>query len=276
MKPKTYILGLVFQLMALGAYSQTTIMTFNIRYDNPGDNENNWEYRKQEIVKMIQFYTPDILGIQEGLHHQVKYLDAALVDYNYIGVGRDDGNEKGEYAAIFYKKETYKLQETKTYWLSETPNSVSVGWDASMERIATYGKFTDNTNGESIHIFNNHFDHIGQQARNNSAKLILKIIEEKVLQDKKLIVMGDLNSEPNHEPIQTLQQTLNDAYSSSQTEPYGPIGTYNDFDLNSTIHRRIDYIFTKNIQVLQYQNIDDRRTNNRYLSDHFPIIIKVK
>ena len=264
------------QILPISALCQTSVMSFNIRYDNPNDDLNWWGNRKLEIAKTINYYAPEIVGIQEGLDNQVKYLDSALVDYNYTGVGRDDGKSKGEYAAIFYKKKKFKLLKTKTYWLSETPDSVSVGWDASMERIATFGEFLDKIKGDTLSIFNCHFDHIGKLAQYKSAELILKIIEEKRLEGSKVIVMGDLNCEPHEKPIKTLKTVMKDAYNISQSKPYGPIGTYNAFNLTNSTLKRIDYIFVKNIQVLEYINIEDRRTNNMYLSDHLPILIKIE
>lgn len=266
----------MMQIMPLSVLCQTSVMSFNIRYDNPNDDLNWWGYRKSEVAKMINYYSPEIIGIQEGLDNQVKYLDSSLVDYDYIGVGRDDGKSNGEYAAIFYKKKKFKLLNTKTYWLSETPDSISVGWDASMERIVTFGEFLDIKKGDTMYIFNCHFDHIGKLAQNKSAELILKIIQEKGLEDSKVIVMGDLNCEPHEKPIETLRITLKDAYNISQSKSYGPIGTYNAFDLTNLIVKRIDYIFIKNIDVLKYVNIDDRRTNNWYLSDHLPVLVKIE
>jgi endonuclease/exonuclease/phosphatase family metal-dependent hydrolase len=250
-------------------------MSFNIRYNNINDNENWWEHRKAEIVKTLNFYSPDLLGVQEGLNDQIKYLDSELVDYTYVGVGRDDGKLKGEYAAIFYKKKLFKLLGTKTYWLSETPETVSIGWDASMERIVTFAQFKDYRNGNILYVFNTHFDHIGKISRKKSAELILRIIKEEELEKKKIIVMGDLNSNPKELPIEILKTKLDDAYDKSIAQPYGPIGTFNGFDLNNKLNNRIDYIFTKNIDVLQYINIDDRRVNNLYLSDHFPVLIRI-
>ena len=275
MKKYVYILSLTLQFLPCFLFSQKAVMSYNIRYDNPNDNENSWTYRKSEIVKMLNFYAPEIIGIQEGLHSQVTYLDSTLADYNYAGVGREDGKLKGEYTAIFYNKQKFKLLDTKTYWLSETPDLVSVGWDAALERIVTYGKFTDIENGETLHVFNCHFDHLGKMARNKSAELILRIIEEQKLESKKIIVMGDLNCEPNDKPIEILKTKLDDVYDISKSKPNGPIGTFNGFDLENKQEKRIDYFFTKNIEVLQYSVIDDKRANNLYLSDHFPVLVKI-
>lgn len=256
--------------------AQRSIMTYNIRYDNPNDGENWWENRKHEVVEMIKHYQPDLLGIQEGINSQVKFMDSALTDYGFVGVGRDDGIEKGEFTAIFFNQHRFELLETKTYWLSENPDSVSVGWDASMERIVTYGWFRDRSTNKTVHVFNCHFDHIGELSREKSAKLILELIQNKKIEDERVAVIGDLNCLSNDRPIELLKTKLKDAYEISQSPPYGPIGTFNGFNNEKFTEKRIDYIFTRNLSVVQYINIDDRRKNNLWLSDHMPLLIKFK
>tara|TARA_A100001011_G_scaffold262401_1_gene270927 strand:- start:44 stop:802 length:759 start_codon:yes stop_codon:yes gene_type:complete len=250
-------------------------MTFNIRYDNPKDNDNCWEHRKSSVLKIFDFYSPEVIGIQEGLINQIKYIENNLIDYNYIGVGRDDGEKKGEYSAIFYNKKKLKLISSKTYWLSETPEKVSIGWDASMERIVTFGEFLNLRTQESLFIFNCHFDHRGEISRENSSELILKLIENKDIENNKVIVMGDLNCLPDSKPIKTLKSKLEDSRDISVKEPYGPTGTSNGFDLDRLIKNRIDYIFTKNIKVIDHRIIDDRRDNNLFISDHLPVMVRI-
>lgn len=251
-------------------------MSYNIRYNNPNDKENWWESRKQEVSEMIKHYQPEILGIQEGLIDQVRYLDSTLTNYSYVGVGRDDGKEKGEFTAIFFDTTKYELIETKTFWLSQTPDKVSVGWDASMERISTYGVFLNKKTKDSIYIFNCHFDHIGKKSREESSNLILTQIKNKGIENSQVVVIGDLNSLPNETPIKILNKELKDAYQVSQSEPYGPVGTFNGFNVINEVTKRIDYIMVKNITVKQYIAIDDRRKNNLWLSDHLPILIKIE
>ena len=275
MKKALSILFIIFQLNTFITNGQTSVMTFNIRYDNPEDNDNWWEHRKLSILKMFNFYSPEIIGIQEGLNHQVKYIKKNLPDYNYIGVGRDDGKKKGEYTAIFYKKKKLKLISSKTYWLSETPEKVSIGWDASMERIVTFGEFLDLRVQESLFIFNCHFDHRGEISREKSAELLLNFIKNKDIESEKIIVMGDLNCLPDSKPINTLKSKLEDSHDISIREPYGPIGTSNGFYLDKVIKNRIDYIFTKNIKVIEHRIIDERRENNLFISDHLPVITKM-
>ena len=262
-------------LLITVGHGQTKLMSFNIRYNNPNDKENWWENRKQEVVSLIDFYNTDFIGIQEGLADQVLFIDNKLDRYSYIGVGRDDGKQKGEFAAIFYNSEKFELLDSKSYWLSDTPNKVSVGWDASMERIVTYGAFQNKNSLDSIFVFNCHFDHIGKLAQKNSAELILKIVQELGLDNRKVVVMGDLNCEPDEEPILILTSVLSDTFVHSKTTPYGPAGTFNAFDRCSAINSRIDYILTKNLNVKSYRNIDDKRKNGLCISDHLPVLVEV-
>jgi len=150
----------------------------------------------------------------------------------------------------------------KTLWLSETPEKVSVGWDASMERIVTYGAFLHKKTGETIHVLNAHFDHIGSIARANAAKLIVKTIAEFGIESNKTIVMEDFNSEPNEAPVLVFKNALDDAQELAETQFYGPVGTFNGFDTSKVIEKRIDYNFTKNIKIKSYRHIDERRKNN--------------
>lgn len=263
-------------LFPLWVQAQLSVMSYNIRYNNPNDKENTWELRKRDVADMIAYYAPDILGIQEGLYDQVSYLDKSLASCAYVGVGRDDGQNAGEFTAIFYNKEKLELIQTQTFWLSETPDQVSVGWDASMERITTFAEFEDRKTGDRFHVFNCHFDHIGPQARENSAKLIMEYLETKHLLDKQVVVMGDLNCSPNDAPIDVFRMHLDDSYDISATKSYGPKGTWCSFKTDVIPQNRIDYILTRNIKVLRHAHIDDRRPNNLNLSDHLAVLIDIE
>ena len=142
----TLLVGLALFSIPAYTFSQTTnLISFNIKYDNTSDTINSWNKRRASLATLIKHYDADIIGIQEGLHRQVDYLNNALDGYTYVGVGRDDGQQKGEYSAIFYNSNKFKVLKTNTFWLSETPEKVSVGWDASMERICTYALFLNLT-----------------------------------------------------------------------------------------------------------------------------------
>ncbi len=271
---------LLLCVISLSSVSQTEslkMMTYNIRYDNPGDGENTWSKRKVFLSDQMAYNQPDIFGIQEGLYRQVQYLDSVFVAYEYIGVGRDDGKTKGEYSAIFYNKEKLNVLKEGTFWLSETPNEISVGWDAAMERICTFGLFENKISKEQFWVFNTHFDHIGNEARVKSAALILNKVAEFNTHNQPVIVMGDLNLTPEAEPIQLLSKALNDTKHASIAKPFGPVGTFNAFDFNKPVLNRIDYIFTskKQIEVMKYAVLSDSK-DCKYPSDHLPVLVELK
>jgi endonuclease/exonuclease/phosphatase family metal-dependent hydrolase len=257
----------------ISAQTQTA-MTYNIRYDSPNDGDNRWDNRKAELVSLIQFYQPNFLGVQEALFHQLQYIHDNLNRYAYIGVGRDDGKQKGEFSAIFYDSTKYNLLKNSTFWLSENSDSVSIGWDASMERICTFGLFEHQVSRQKIWVFNTHFDHIGVIARKESANLILEKIKWLNTKNYPVILTGDFNALPKDAPIQILGKQMADTFTNSEKVPSGTIGTFNGFKINQSVTQRIDYIFTKKITVLSYRNIETKRQNNLQISDHFPVLIE--
>jgi endonuclease/exonuclease/phosphatase family metal-dependent hydrolase len=272
---KTIIILSITLLAMPNIFAQTQrAMTYNIRFDNPNDGDNRWDNRKAELVGLIQSYTPNFLGVQEAMFHQLQYIQDNLTNYTYIGVGRDDGKQKGEFSAIFYDSTKYNLLTSSTFWLSEYSDFVSVGWDASMERICTFGLFEHQVSGQKIWVFNTHFDHIGKVARQESAKLILEKIKTTNTENYPLILMGDFNALPNDKPIKILSKQMADAFKSSPKITYKNIGTFNGFKIDEAVTKRIDYIFTKKITVISYQNIEDKRQNNLQISDHFPVLIE--
>jgi endonuclease/exonuclease/phosphatase family metal-dependent hydrolase len=221
-------------------------------------------------------YSPSIIGIQEGLLNQVQYIDSSLIDYDYVGVGRDDGKKKGEFCAIYFDTTRYVLLKNSTFWLSETPDTISVGWDAALERICTYGLFKDRITKEELLVFNTHFDHIGVVAREKSSELILKRINKINHRSLPVILMGDFNSIPNSSPVKEIKTELSDALQISLEKLQGPRGTFNGFNEDLPIEKRIDYIFTNDLKVLSYTHINDRLNNNRHISDHLPVMIKIQ
>ncbi|WP_422079578.1 endonuclease/exonuclease/phosphatase family protein [Ulvibacterium sp.] len=252
------------------------LMTYNIKYDNTSDTINNWNYRKEALVQLLKHYEASFIGAQEVLHRQLTYIDSALTGFAYIGVGRDDGRQKGEYSPIFYDSSRYKVLKSNTFWLSETPNKISVGWDAALERICTYGLFEEKGTGKKLYIFNTHFDHVGKVARAKSAELLVKKIKEVNQEKLPVVVMGDLNLTPDTAPIQYLQSKFLDGQEVAQKPFYGPTGTSNGFDPNRIVDKRIDYIFVKDFKVGTYIHIDDRMENNKHISDHLPVLISVQ
>ncbi len=270
-----FILGI--SILCYTSYGQTVdVLTYNIKYDNVNDSVNNWNDRKAAMIQLLQHYKPGVIGMQEVLHEQLNYLVGNMPNYSAIGVGRKDGKEKGEYSPILFDTTQYKLLQSETFWLSTTPNKISVGWDAALERICTYGLFEDRQNKKQFWVFNTHFDHMGITAREKSAALIISKINEINTHALPLVLMGDLNLTPDQIPIQFLQKQLIDAQLASAGKFYGPTGTFNGFDPDMVLDRRIDYVFVKGFQVDSYLHIDDRMENNKHISDHLPVLASLQ
>lgn len=257
------------------------VMTFNIRYDNPEDSLNNWAYRKDRVAKAVRFYAPDILGTQEVLHNQLEDLRHRLPNYEAIGVGREDGKEKGEYSALWYNKDRFEARKTGWFWLSETPEIVgSKGWDGACERIATWAKLQDKITKKDYFVLNTHLDHIGVKARHEGVKLILDKVKE-LGGDLPVIVTGDFNAEPESDVIlqvtdKTNPEHLTDARTVAELV-YGPDWTFHDFGQIPYDQRsRIDYIFVKNGLDVQKYGILAETEGDAFLSDHAPVLIVIK
>ncbi|WP_318344462.1 endonuclease/exonuclease/phosphatase family protein [Flagellimonas baculiformis] len=268
-------------LFAIGTFfnvqSQTIdVISYNIRYDNPDDNPNNWDNRKDFLISQLNFHAPDVFGTQEGLVHQLKDIDNGLENYTYFGVGRDHGDERGEFTAIFYNTKKLKLLEQSTFWLSETPETPSKGWDAALPRICTYGLFENKEDGNKFMVFNTHFDHVGVQAREESSKLILKKIKELNQDGLPVVLTGDFNLETESPGVQVILGEMEDAQIAAGKNAFGPTGTFNGFDFDKPVERRIDYIFVSEaFEVLKSAILSDSK-DLRYPSDHLPVFARLK
>jgi endonuclease/exonuclease/phosphatase family metal-dependent hydrolase len=265
---------IAFLLISILMESQNyKVMTYNIRLDVASDGENTWNFRKEHVLGLLQFYEPDIFVIQEGLLHQVHYLDSLLQKYSVIGQGRD-GGQNGEQSAIFYNENIFAVVESNTFWLSETPEKVSKGWDALLNRICTYALFENKKTKEVFWVFNTHLDHFGEIARVKSVQLIHEMIETKNKKKYPIIILGDLNAEPESNPV----KFLNEKYLNSKKEAalvYNGTGTFNGFDFFKPVTAEIDYIFLSKykIAVIKYAVLTDSYSC-KYPSDHFPVMVE--
>ncbi len=262
---------LFFLATGLGSGTDTTlrVMTFNIRYDNPDDADNNWRFRKEEVAAIMR--RADIVGVQEALLSQMQALGALLPEYASIGVGRDDGMAAGEFSAIFFLRRRYSVLNQGTFWLSEHPEEPgSRSWDAAITRIVTWGRFYDQVDSDTILVFNTHFDHRGREARRQSARLLLQKIEE-IGGDGTAVVLGDFNTVPESEAYGVLiSGRLADARTRSLKPPAGPTGTYTGFEGEPT--RRIDYVFADSrIEVAEYAVIASMTA-----SDHLAVVARLR
>jgi endonuclease/exonuclease/phosphatase family metal-dependent hydrolase len=252
------------------------LMTYNIRLDNPSDGENAWIKRKSYLCAQLLFYKPDIFGIQEALPNQVLDIAKALPQYNYIGTGRDEGG-KGEASNIFFNKNRFEIITENTFWLSETPDRISKGWDAALNRVCTYALFKDKKSKQLFWVFNTHLDHQGETAKTNGIEVILTKIKQFNPKNHPVFLMGDFNSEPFENRIVQLKNQMQDSYDGSIEKPFGPIGTFNGFKHNEPVLRRIDYIFLSPksfFKVRKYAVLSDSK-DLKYPSDHLPVFIEL-
>jgi len=246
------------------------VMTYNIRLDTPVDSVNQWPKRTHKVFALIKKYDPDILGVQEAIHHQLMDLVKNLPEYDYVGVGRDDGKTKGEYSAILYKKKRFNVLEQSTFWLSETPNDPgSKSWDAAITRVASWARLRDTKTKKEFLAINTHFDHIGKEARTNSASL-LKRKSTELGKNLPVIITGDFNCSRAEPPYKTMMDTS--GIKLIDPIPGQPIGTFCGFKVNGMECRDIDYIFhTSHWTASDYKVIDDN-DGVYYPSDHLPVM----
>lgn len=257
------------------------VMSFNIRYDNPEDSLDNWQYRKDRAANAIRFYDVDILGTQEVLHNQLEDLKQRLPGYAVIGVGREDGKEKGEYSALWYKTDRFDLLDSGYFWLSETPEVAgSKGWDGACERIASWAKLQDKKSGKKYFALNTHLDHVGVVARREGISLILDRVNE-LSDGLPVIVTGDFNSDPQSDVIKHITDAANPEHLTDSRDVaaivYGPSWSFHDFG-NIPYDRRplIDYVFVNHgLKVLRYGVLAEME-NNDFLSDHAPVLVTVE
>lgn len=269
---------------------ELTVATYNLRNANPGNGDiasgNGWKQRYPVITEMILFHNFDIFGTQEALHGQLEDLKSSLPSYDYIGVGRDDGKEAGEYSAIFYKINQFQLLKKGDFWMSTITDRPNKGWDAALPRICSWGYFKEISTGFKFWFFNLHMDHIGVEARKEASKLILSKINE-MTKNEQVILTGDFNVDQNNESYTLLNTSgvLKDAYEMA-TVRYASNGTFNNFNINMKTDSRIDHIFlTKGFKVSRYGILtdiywmQDPKTGEnipRLPSDHYPVAVHIK
>lgn len=255
------------------------VMTFNIRYDEPRDGVNAWPNRKQKVADVIRFHKADVVGVQEALLTQLRDLEKLLPGFAWVGVGRTDGKEGGEYSAILYRKNRFRVVASDTFWLSETPEKVgSKGWDAAYPRIVTWAKLKDRVSGKTFVHFNTHFDHVGEKARAESSSLILKKAGE-IRGKGPFVVTGDFNVRKDSGAYNTIVTgTPNikvvDTRFASVNGHFGGDSTFNGFK-ELEPGRTIDYIFVRDgIKVLEHGTLSDR-WDGLWASDHLPVIAEI-
>ena len=265
----TLILLFVLLAPAMAQKDTVTVISFNIRYNNPGDGDNIWENRRSNVVAMLYIERPDFLCVQEAYFEQLDFLLKNHHKYDYIGVGRDDGKQGGEHMAILYRKDRFEVVEHGDFWLSEMPDSCSRGWDAACYRIVTWGYFRDKRTGKYLYCFNTHLDHVGEVARRESVKLITQRVKG-IVKDKRapVFLTGDFNSDISSDIFDPLKKVMKQARKDAPVTDSK--GTFNGWGSapNNVV---IDHIFYKNAKPLLYCTLNENKYGRALISDHFPI-----
>ena len=293
------MIGLVSAITA----QEMLVGTYNIRMKNDGDSLKGdcWGKRCQVICDQVNFMSPAIFGTQEVLHVQLQDLLHGLHNYDYIGVARDDGKTKGEYAAIFYDKSRIRLLDHGNFWLNETPDRPALGWDAACIRICTWGKFKDLRSGKKFYFFNLHMDHVGRVARREAARLVVSKIRE-IAEKRPVVLTGDFNVDQTDEIYRIFSESgiLSDSYTMADIR-FAENGTFNAFKPQLKTTSRIDHIFVSpSMKVDAYgvltdsywtpdpdsentqkasdapQEISFSTYTRRNPSDHYPVMVRIK
>ena len=252
--------------------------TFNIRLDTPVDSLNRWGYRMERAAQFIKDAQLDVVGTQEVLHSQFEDLKRMLPEFEGVGVARDDGKTKGEYSSVFYRKDVFDALDSGTFWLSEYPDSVGLkGWDAACVRVATWAKLQHKETGKIVMAVNTHFDHVGVEARKQSALLIIRKIKE-IVGDRAAVLTGDFNVTDQSDAYQTIttnEFVLKDAHKIAE-KVSGVNYTFHNFTRQPLEKRsKIDFIFvTPHIRVLSSDIPQD--VEGALLSDHNPQWIEME
>jgi len=254
--------------------ASVNVLTYNIRYANPDDAPNTWAARKATVFNLIRQTEPDVFGLQEALKGQVTDVEAAFTEFSRVGVGRDNGKDSGEFSPIYYKTKKYNLHASGSFWLSQTPALPSLGWDAACIRVVTWIHLEDRKTGHEFFVFCTHFDHKGEEARRNSAKLLVNAVDS-LAAGLPVIVLGDFNCAPVSEPYQLItypasQRSLLDARSICAVAN-GPEYTFTGFKVGAQPGERIDYIFLKGKILVDLYTVNPANNGEYYPSDHLPV-----
>lgn len=249
------------------------VMSYNIRLSTDKDGTNAWKYRCPATLEMIKDQNPDVFGVQEALPEQVRFLEEWADDYDYVGVGRENGKKEGEHMAIFWNKKTVKLMKWGTFWLSETPEKPSMGWDAACYRTATWALMKDKRTGERFYFVNTHLDHVGVEARKNGLKLIVDRISEINPEGYPMVLTGDFNMKPSAPELKDLDACMKSARKVALTTDSHQ--TFNDWG-KAKSDMVIDYIYISGFSsCLEYQTVTKKYADRKFISDHYPIFARL-
>jgi len=249
------------------------VMSYNIRMGIAKDGTNSWEFRCPATIAMLKDQQPDIFGVQEAFEFQIKFIEEYCRNYRSVGVGRDDGKKKGEYMSIFWNKKRVKLIKWGTFWLSETPDKPSRGWDAHCRRTATWALMKDKKTGNKFYYVNTHLDHKGKEAQKNGLKLIVDRIESINPQGYPMVLTGDFNIKPDNAALTDLDARMQSARKVAPvTDSHN---TFNGWSVKPT-DSVIDYIYISGFSACpEYQTVTKKYADKQFVSDHYPIFARL-
>ena len=276
MKKLFYTLAIAaFALMgvACNRTSEIKVMSYNIRLSSgtiEADSIYHWEHRKQASLELIHQEQPTVFGLQEACPDQMDYMVENLPEYGYIGVGRDDGKRKGEFMSIFYKKDEVELIDGGTFWLSQTPDQVTKGWDAACFRTCTWTILKKKDTGKKFVYLNTHLDHKGQEARKESIKLIVAKAEELTGGKLPVFITADFNSPTTNEIFKPMQSAMKDArVEAPVTDERGTLNCWGTTPPGVVI----DHIFFRGAEAQKFEVLRDKDYGAPYVSDHYPVML---
>ena len=249
------------------------VISYNVRYtgEPTTDGENHWSYRRHASINMVREERPALIGTQEVLAEQLEFLSENLPEYEAVGVGRDDGVSAGEHMAIFYRKEAVEMLDWGTFWLSPTPDSPTMGWDAACYRTCTWARLRDRASGKEFAVMNTHLDHIGQVAREQSIRLLMQRMSELMGEEMPVVMTGDFNSttdQPIYAPLKAAMQDAREVAPASD-----PRSTFNGWGRGSGV---IDHIFVRGVEVDRFEVLCDKNYGAPYISDHYPVAAEIR
>ena len=249
------------------------VMSYNIRLGTAKDGTNSWEYRYPATALMLKDQMPDVFGVQEAFNFQIKFIEENFTDYDSFGVGRDNGKSEGEFMSIFWNKKTVKMIKGGTFWLSETPEKPSMGWDAACKRTATWALMKDKNTGKLFYFVNTHLDHKGAEARRKGLELIVSRIDEINPKGYPMILTGDFNIKPDNEALVGLEQRMQSARKIAPKTDNN--ATFNNWG-KAKSDMVIDYIYVSGFSACpEYHTITEKYGTWKYVSDHYPIYAKL-
>ena len=248
------------------------VISFNLRNGEANDGTNSWRYRCPASLLMVQEECPDIMGVQEAYDYQVLFFTENLKDYKCVGVGREDGKHEGEHMSIFYNKKTVSLKKWGTFWLSETPDEPSLGWDGACRRTATWALMKDKRTGHLFFYVNTHLDHVGKAAQRNGLNLIVEKIAEMNPDNLPMVLTGDFNVEPDDSILDALDGKMTSARDAAdKTDRHG---TFNDWGKASSV---IDYIYYSGFSSCpEFRTVTEKFGDWPFVSDHYPVTAVLK